>query len=133
MSPISLYLIPILYIIYIATTTLILQNLAKSNEWDASFKKAFMVIFIWITITYIISIIIQIITENLSFAETQVIVSFSFYIITLSLSLGSFLILGPFIVKKFYNKEFRESFSTILRVLLYEAIVQSVFLPLYLI
>lgn len=133
MSLVAPYLLPIMYIISIIIGTLIIQNLAKNNEWEDSYKVAFIVIFMWETITFGTSIIIELITKDFSFTETQMFASISFYTITFIISLSTFLIIGPLIVKKFYEVEFRESFSMAIRVVIYVGIIQSLFLPLYLI
>jgi len=133
MSPFNLYLALIIFLIYITTGTFITRYLARINEWNSSYKIAFIVIFIWMTITFTTSCIIALITGNFSFTEAQLIASVSFYMVTLILSLTTFLIIGPLIVKKLYETEFRESFSMALRILLYESIVQFLFFPLYLI
>lgn len=124
---------PVIFIIYITTGTLITRYLAKINEWNSSYKVAFIAIFIWMTITFTTSCLIQIISVNLSFTPVQVIVSITFYTITLIVSTSIILIIGPLIIKKFYETEFRESFSMALRVLMYEGVVQLLFFPLYLI
>ncbi len=125
------FLYPILFAIYIITGTLIARNIAKTNEWDISYKTAFIVIFIWMTITFSIGYIIQLVTGNLTFLETDNILSISLFTITLIISLSTFLIIGPLIVKKFYKEEFKDSFRMALKVLLYQSFIQMICFPLY--
>jgi hypothetical protein len=133
MSSISLYLVPIIYITYILIGTLILRNLAKNYDLESSYKVAFTVIFLWITITFATGLIIESITGNLSFTETQVFNSILFYIHILIISSSTFLIIGPLIVKKFYETKLSESFFIIMRVSLYTGIIQLLIFPIYLI
>ena len=131
MGILTLILYPILYVISIITGTLIARSIAKNNEWDISYKTAFIVIFIWITITFGTSLIIQLATGNLAFSENDNFLSISLGIIILIISFSTFLIIGPFIVKKFYEEEFRESFSMTMRILLYQSLIYILFFPIF--
>ncbi|NVM38085.1 MAG: hypothetical protein HWN81_20995 [Candidatus Lokiarchaeota archaeon] len=131
MGILTLILYPILYVISIITGTLIARSIAKNNEWDISYKTAFIVIFIWMTITFGTSLIIQLATGNLAFSENDNFLSISLGIIILIISFSTFLIIGPFIVKKFYEEEFRESFSMTMRILLYQSLIYILFFPLF--
>ena len=124
------FLYPILFVIFIITGTLIARNIAKTNEWDISYKTAFIVIFIWMTITFSTGYIIQLVTGNFSFSETDNILSISLYTITLIISFSTFLIIGPLIVKKFYKEEFKDSLRMAIKVVLYQSFIQMLCFPL---
>lgn len=68
---------------------------------------------------------------NLSLTEGQNFVSISIYLAILAISLSSFLIIGPFIIRRLYETELRESFSMSIRVLIYVGIIQLLFFPIY--
>ncbi len=124
-------LYPILYVISIITGTLIARSIAKNNEWNISYRTAFIVIFIWMTLSFGTSLIIQLATGNLSFSENDNVLSIFLYSIILIISFSTFLIIGPLIVKKYYEEEFRESFSMAMRILLYQSLIHILYFPLF--
>ena len=83
------------------------------------------------TILYIINLTIQGLTRNLSFTEGQNYLSISIGSIIFAISISSYLILGPLVIKRFYETEFRESFSISIRFLIYIGVVQFLFSPIY--
>ena len=132
MSLVGSILLVIFFIIAIVIGTIIMRYLANYYELDTSYKIAFYVIFIWITVIFTLNFIIQILTKNLSFTEGQNFISISIYLIILIILIGSYLIFGPpLVIKRFYKIEFRESFSIAIRVIVYMAFIQLTFFPIY--
>ena len=123
----------IFYIISIAIGTVITRYLANYYELDTSYKIAFYVIFIWVTIIYGIGFLIKHFTRNLSFTEGQNFISISIGLVILAITLSSYLIIGPLLIKRLYETDFRESFSMAIRVLIYVGVIQLLFFPIYLI
>ena len=131
MNLVASFAFAINYIISIGVGTIITRYIAKNYERDTSYKIAFYVTFIWMTIIFTILFIIRHLTGNLSFTEGQNLVSISIYLIILTISLSSYLIIGPFIIKRLYETEFRESFSMAIRVLIYIGVIQLLFFTIH--
>ena len=131
MSIVGSVLLVIFYIISIAIGTIIMRYLANYYELNTSYKIAFYVIFIWVSIIYFINLTIQSLTRKLSFTEGQNFLSISIHSVILAISLSSYLILGPLVIKRFYETEFRESFSISIRFFIYIGVIQFLFFPIY--
>lgn len=114
----------LIFLIFLIVGAYIFKNIAKENELDTSFRIAFTVVFL-LQITSIIFNIVPILVievlriSGIMFNSTLIYVLIPFYIGIF----GIILYIGILIIQKFYEWEFRESFSMLRLYFFYNIIV----------
>ncbi|MFX1390369.1 MAG: hypothetical protein ACFE9Z_09925 [Promethearchaeota archaeon] len=114
----------------------IIRNIAKNNEWDASYLKAFYVVVGWGIISISLGSISNLLINEIipwSAINTSGIFTTFLFIAYYSMQLLFYLMIifvASLVVRKIYGGEFRESFKMLILFLIDQAILTFLFLPI---
>jgi len=119
----------IIYIGFLMGSILIIRSIAKNNEWDTSYKKAFFVVISWGIISTSLGLLAGSIFGVLVIpGEINIVLIFWYFLLQI-LIYGFILYIGALIIGKIYEGELRESFSMLLIFLIDQSIITILFLP----
>ncbi len=120
----------IILIIFLGIGTLIFRMIAKEYEWDTSYKKAFIVIFLYTITSSLLFIIPALIVSGLS---NLVVLNNLLFFILIALYVvffGLTLYFGVLIIRRFYECDFKESFSMLRLYIFYDIIIMIPISPI---
>ncbi len=126
----------LIYSVCFVVSILIIRNIAKNNEWDISYVKAFYVVITWGIISIFLGPGLNIIINDL-IPWSTISTSGIFTTIKMLLYLGThilfyfvIIIIVAVLVRKLYESTFRESFSMLILFLVEQALITIAFLPI---
>jgi hypothetical protein len=126
----------LIYSVCFVVSILIIRNIARKNEWDTSYVKAFYVVITWGIISIFLGPGLNIIINDLipwatiSTSGIFTTIKMLFYLGTHILFYCVIIFIVSVLVKKLYEGTFRESFSMLILFLVEQALLTIAFLPI---